>query len=81
MAVKMVHIDNRMAVDSEWECLERTCRSTQPPGKKGYTELHTSIFVPKENAYGYAMERIRDDKGLQEEFVEWFYSGDWIEED
>lgn len=51
----------------------------------GYKEMGTGIFVPKEDAYEYAMERISMDEELQREFketvVEWFYSGNWIEEE
>lgn len=51
----------------------------------GYTEMGTRIFVPEEDAYDYAMERISLDEDLQKEFketvVEWFYSGNWIKED
>ncbi|MCM1200230.1 MAG: hypothetical protein NC548_31355 [Lachnospiraceae bacterium] len=47
----------------------------------GYKEIGTGIFVSEEDAYQYALERISSDKDLQKEFVEWFYSGNWIEED
>lgn len=60
-------------------------------GKRGYLdgpgfeEIGTGIFVPEEDAYQYAMERISQDEDLQKEFketvVEWFYSGNWIKED
>lgn len=39
------------------------------------------INVSEENAFNYAMHRIL--KGTEEdkaEFVEWFYSGNWIKE-
>lgn len=51
----------------------------------GYEEIGTGIFVPEEDAYEYAMERISSDEDLQKEFkemfVEWFYSGNWVKED
>lgn len=47
----------------------------------GYAEIGTGIFVSEEDAYGYALERISLDEELKQEFVEWFYSGNWIEED
>lgn len=47
----------------------------------GYEEMGTGIFVPEEDAYQYAMERISSDEDLKREFVEWFYSGNWIKED
>lgn len=48
----------------------------------GYTELGTLTFVPDEDAFDYALERIR--YGTEEEkkeFVEWFYSGSWVKEE
>lgn len=51
----------------------------------GYEEIGTWIFVPEEDAYEYAMERISSDENLQKEFkemfVEWFYSGNWVKEE
>lgn len=44
----------------------------------GYEEIGTGIFVSEEDAYSYAMERISQDEDLKQEFVEWFYSGNWI---
>lgn len=44
------------------------------------------IFVPEEKAYEYALERcISGTREDQEEFrrmlVEWFYSGNWVEDE
>lgn len=47
----------------------------------GYLEIGTDIFVREEDAYNYAVERLSLDEDLQKEFVEWFYSEDWIEEE
>ena len=44
----------------------------------GYEEIQTGIFVPEEDAYNYAMERISQDEEEKKEFVEWFYSGNFI---
>lgn len=50
----------------------------------GYTDCHSGIFVPEEDAYAYAVEKISQDEDLEKKFqemlVEWFYSGDWIKE-
>lgn len=35
-------------------------------------------LIRKEFAYEYAMERVKNDKSLQEEFEQWFYSGDFV---
>lgn len=48
----------------------------------GYSEIGTNVFVSDGDAYEYAIERIS--QGTEEErkeFVEWFYSGNWIRED
>lgn len=35
-------------------------------------------FIPDENALQYAKERLEWDQELQKDFVEWFYSGNYI---
>lgn len=48
----------------------------------GWEAVGSGIFVPEEDAFDYALERVM--QGTQEEkkeFVEWFYSGEWIKED
>ena len=79
----MPEIENRMVVDFEWKILEK--KNIEEYREKlnghGYEEMGTGIFVPEEDAYQYAMERIALDEDLQREFVEWFYSGNWIKED
>lgn len=38
--------------------------------------------VGEDAAFSYAMERIRNaDKAEQEEFVEWYFSGNWIKKE
>lgn len=76
----MEQVENKMVVDAFW-------RWNEPEGVKeklkssGYKEIGTEIFVPEEDAYDYAMERVSQDEDLKQEFVEWFYSGNWIKED
>ena len=36
--------------------------------------------IDEEFALGYAMQRIMQSEKEQKEFVEWFYSGNWIKE-
>lgn len=36
-------------------------------------------FVPAESAYQYALERMQADEEVKQEFVDWFYSGNWCE--
>lgn len=75
-------IENRMVRDLAWENLEKTA-SDEGHGKTnrpGYVEIGTRIFVDEENAYDYALERVSQDDELKQEFVEWFYAGNWIKE-
>ena len=48
--------------------------------KAGYEEIGTGIFVPEEDAFEYALERVSLDEEEKQEFVDWFYSGNWIKE-
>ena len=66
---------------------------------KGYKEFTTNEFVPVEDAYEYALDKIKDpqmigefvdkylipllkyDKGERKEFIEWFFSGNWVKVD
>lgn len=78
-------VENRMVVDPEWKWKEDFPEISEKLHGKGYFEMGTGNFVPEEDAYEYAMERISQDEDLQKEFkeaiVEWFYSGNWIKED
>lgn len=79
----METIENRMVVDSQWQAVYPKIR--EKLNGTGYAEMGTGIFVPEEDAYDYAMERVSQDEDLQKEFkemvVEWFYSGNWIKEE
>lgn len=77
----MAQIDNRMVIDSEWEAMEARMVPLDEIKGDGYTELGTGTFVPKEKAYEFALERLSGDGSLKEEFVDWFYSENWIKED
>lgn len=78
-----MEIENRMVVDSEWRDIETPVieKSHQKPSVEGWFGVDTGIFIPKELEYDYAAERISLDENLKREFVEWFYSGNWIKED
>ena len=73
-------IENRMAVDGEWKW-NALIESDEKLNDAGYTEFGTGIFVPEEDAYRYATERVSLDEELKQEFVEWFYSGNWVKKD
>lgn len=76
----MMEIKNRMIVDGEWT-RNMSEKTREKLNKEGYKEMKTEIFVPEEDAFDYALERISLDEDLKQEFVEWFYSGNWIKED
>ncbi len=47
----------------------------------GYVSTSTSVFVPEEDAFDYALERVSQGTAQErKEFVDWFYSGCWIKE-
>lgn len=75
----MNQIENRIVNNYVWENLEKNTQEKLI--RPGYEEIGTGIFVSEEDAYDYAMERISQDEDLKQEFVEWFYSGNWIKED
>lgn len=79
----LTSLENRMVMDAEWAAMEKhicdePAKQTNEPG---YTELGSGMFVPDADAYKYAMERISQDEELKREFVEWFYSADWVREE
>lgn len=81
---KMEIIENRMVVYPTQESIMVDEVKERLSGT-GYREMKTGIFVPEEDAFNYAMERISQDEDLKQEFnetvVEWFYSENWIKED
>ena len=70
-------IENRMIVDSEWTYVEPPM--CEPEEKEpGYINLSDDKFVPDEDALEYAREHEAQEDMTDEEFTEWFYSGNWI---
>ena len=77
----MERIENRMVVDSAWEHLEKPCEVKEKLNGSGYLEIGTGNFVPEEDAFNYALERcINGTDKFKQEFVDWFYSGNWVKE-
>lgn len=74
----MERIENRMANDSVWSRLEKETDVREKVTVPGWTEMRTGIFVPEAEAFGYALEIVSRDEELKQEFVGWFYSGNWI---
>ncbi len=44
----------------------------------GYEEIHRDNYIPLCCAYRYALEQLESNKQLQNEFLEWFYSGNYV---
>ena len=82
-----MQIENRMLVDSQWESREKDLKPVEEVlREKGYHEFGTNVFVPKEDAYEYALDRClngseEDRMEFKAMLVAWFYSGNWIKED
>lgn len=72
------NIENPMVIGNEFNVPDEVKEKLNGPG---YKEIGTGVFVPEEDAYRYAMERISQDENLKQEFVEWFYSGNWVKEE
>ena len=70
-------IENRMIVDSEWTYVEPPM--CEPEEKEpGYINFSDDTFVPDYDALEYAREHAEQEDMTDSEFVEWFYSGNWI---
>lgn len=76
----MEMVKNRMVVDSRWDFMNPPEEVREKLNGAGYSGIGTGVFVAEEDAYSYALERLSLDAKLQKEFVEWFYSGDWVKE-
>ena len=77
-------IENRMLVDSEWPehwGVSEPEETEEKSRGSGWEEIGAGTFVPEEEAYDYALKSISLDEGLKQEFINWFYSGNWIKED
>lgn len=87
----MERVENRMVVDWQWTEMPQEVKVKL--NSEGYREIGTGIFVPKEDAFHYALEHciettmfgtnvqeIQWNQEFKEMLVEWFYSGHWIKE-
>ena len=45
---------------------------------KVYESFKTKEFIHEDDAYEHALQQVKKDKQLQLEFVDWFFSGDYI---
>lgn len=81
--VMVGQVENRMAVDSEWEIFQQPVKEdAEKSNCVGWTEISTGVFIPEEDAFNRALEMISlGTEGEKKEFVEWFYSGNWVKEE
>lgn len=77
------NIENLMLIDSWWGESEYhvPAGSWEALREPGYVEEVTGIFVRDVDAFDYAVERMSLDEDLKQEFLEWFYSRNWIKEE
>ena len=81
----MTYVENRMVVESEWDW-QRAEEVEDVVNEKGYHEMGTNEFVPKADAFDYALDRCMngsesEQKEFKEMLVDWFYSGNWVKEE
>ena len=70
-------IENRMVVDSEWRYIEPVM--TEPEEiEHGYYNIGTGELVSDTYALEYAQEHEEQADMTDDEFVEWFFSGNWV---
>ncbi len=77
-------LENRMVDDTQWTWQNAHDPVEEKEIEEGYMEMGTNVFVSKEDAYDYALERClngseQDQKEFKEMLVEWFFSGNWVE--
>ena len=70
-------LENRMLIDSEWIFVEPVMVEREPQ-EAGYRNIGTDEFVPEDEALDYALEHEDQKDMTDEEFVEWFFSGNWL---
>lgn len=46
-----------------------------------YLSMDGKKVINDEDAFDNAVDEVSHDEKLKVEFVEWFYSGDWVRED
>ena len=46
--------------------------------ESGYESFHGNEFVSDEDAYAYALEKVQSSETDKKEFIDWFFSGNWI---
>lgn len=84
----MEGIENGM-VASRFDGFEWPEKVTENLRQPGYKNIITGVFVPNEDAFGYALEQcleavtagiheIKWTDEFREMLVEWFYSENWV---
>lgn len=76
----MNSIENRMVVDSEWPDYGEV-EELEEIQEPGYTNLRTLKFVSEEESFDYALNDVMNNEDARQEFMEWYYSGNWVKEE
>lgn len=70
-------LENSMLIDSLWTHVEPV--TVEPVnGECGFLNIWTGEFIPDCEALDYAMEHEEKGNMTNEEFVDWFFSENWI---
>lgn len=73
----MNQCENRLVIDSEWIWIDLK-ESVPEEVVKGYENISSGEFIPVEDALEYAREHAEQGEDTDQEFVDWFFSGNWI---
>ncbi len=69
-------VENRMVIDSEWICTDP--QDFMQEQDHGYENIITGCIVSDDDALDYARESADQEDMTDAEFVEWFFSGNWV---
>lgn len=73
-------IENPAVVDSLWRGREgyQDKAIEEKLNGPGWEDMDTGVFIPAEDGYKYALEKIGQDDDLKAEFVEWYFSVNFV---
>lgn len=69
-------VENRMVIDSEW--IYTDPKDFLQEQDHGYENIITGRIVSDDDALDYARKSVDQEDMTDAEFVEWFFSGNWV---
>ncbi len=69
-------VENRMVIDSEW--IYTDPKDFMQEQDHGYENIITGRIVSDDDALDYARKSVDQEDMTDAEFVEWFFSGNWV---